>query len=66
MAKERAGRKPLPARRPEPVEGEAPPEKPGIDAGSGMALVTTLLLLVAIVLVWMELGHHYGAGPLAR
>ncbi|MGH7151837.1 MAG: hypothetical protein ACREIU_14120 [Planctomycetota bacterium] len=65
MAKERAGRKPLPARRPESLEAEAPAEKPGLDAASGMVLVTSLLLLVAIVLVWMELGRHYGAEPLA-
>jgi hypothetical protein len=64
MAKDRTGRKPLPARRPEPLEAEAPAEKPGLDAASGMVITTTLLLLVAIVLVWRELGH-YGAGPLA-
>ena len=38
-------------------------EKQGLDAESGMVLVTTFLLVVAIVLLWLELGHHYGAGP---
>jgi hypothetical protein len=61
-------RKPVPTRRgAAPVEAE--PEvleerRGGLDVDSGMVLITTLLLIVAIVLAWKELGSHYGAGPL--
>jgi hypothetical protein len=38
-------------------------DKPGMPVESAVALLTGVLLLVAIVLVFVEKGMHYGEGP---
>jgi hypothetical protein len=46
----------------EAAEVEVVEEGRGLGLGDGMAIVTTLMLLVAIVMVDYLLGKHYGKG----
>jgi len=58
--KKAASRRAIPVVVPEEVEGG---KGGGIDVDSGMVLATSLLLLLAIVFLWIELGKHYDSGP---
>lgn len=65
MAKNRkmaSTKAPKAEKRPAAVEVEVVEEKKGMGWEGGVAIVTTILLLVAVLCVDWDLGHKYGQG----
>jgi hypothetical protein len=48
----------------EETMAEAPPADPSVGLATAMIVLTTVILLVAIVTTWKILGTHYAEGPL--
>jgi len=65
MAKNRkmaSSKAPKAEKRPVAVEVEVVEEKKGMGWEGGVAIVTTILLLIAVLCVDWDLGHKYGEG----
>jgi len=50
----------------EPIEILDEDKGPGLGIDFGIILGTTVTLLVAVVLIMMALGSHYGHGPFGK